>query len=243
TKDTKMAAYNVALVGMMVMLSCVTLSFAKVYTVGDSAGWALAVDYNTWASDKTFRVGDKLGKHFLDFYRLYDLVTDAITFVGLLSFLPLNPQEIVTQNVINLLCFLLLVFNYDSSHTVDLVSSTDYAACAIGNSIASYNTGTTTIALNTTGSHYFICGIMGHCTGGMQLTVKVTSSDDISPSTAPLAAPSPLTADSPTATPFGNTLPNPTLAGSGNNIPVDSSAQAVSPFVGFVFGLVALILA
>ncbi|GKC90381.1 blue copper protein-like protein [Tanacetum coccineum] len=190
-----MAAYNVALVGMMVMLSCVTLSFAKVYTVGDSAGWALAVDYNTWASDKTFRVGDKL------------------------------------------------VFNYDSSHTVDLVSSTDYAACAIGNSIASYNTGTTTIALNTTGSHYFICGIMGHCTGGMQLTVKVTSSDDISPSTAPLAAPSPLTADSPTATPFGNTLPNPTLAGSGNNIPVDSSAQAVSPFVGFVFGLVALILA
>ncbi|GJS31937.1 blue copper protein-like protein [Tanacetum coccineum] len=119
TKDTKMAAYNVALVGMMVMLSCVTLSFAKVYTVGDSAGWALAVDYNTWASDKTFRVGDKL------------------------------------------------VFNYDSSHTVDLVSSTDYAACAVGNSIASYNTGTTTIALNTTGSHYFICGIMGHCTGGM----------------------------------------------------------------------------
>nr|GEX94794.1 blue copper protein-like [Tanacetum cinerariifolium] len=167
----KIEAYNnVALVGMMVMLSCVTLSFAKVYTVGDSA-----------------------------------------------------------------------VFNYDSSHTVDLVSSTDYAACAIGNSIASYNTGTTTIALNTTGSHYFICGIMGHCTGGMQLTVKVTSSDDISPSTAPLAAPSPLTADSPTATPFGNTLPNPTLAGSGNNIPVDSSAQGVSPFVGFVFCLVALI--
>ena len=139
--------------------------------------------------------------------------------------------------------FLLLVFNYDSSHTVDLVSSTDYATCAFGNSIASYNTGTTTIALNTTGSHYFICGIPGHCTGGMQLSVKVTSSDDISPSPAPLAAPSPLSADSPIATPFGSTLPNPTLSGSSNNVPVDSSSQAISPFVGFVFGLVVLILA
>ncbi|PWA87567.1 Cupredoxin [Artemisia annua] len=187
-----MARYNVALVGMMVVLSCVTFSSAKVYTVGDSAGWALGVDYNTWASDKTFKVGDKL------------------------------------------------VFNYDSSHTVDLVSSTDYTTCAIGNSIASYNTGTTTIALNKTGSQYFICGIPGHCTGGMQLTVKVTSSDDVSPSPAPLAAPSPLSADSPIAT--GNTLPNPTLSGSSNNVPVDSSSQAISPVVGFVFGLVVLIL-
>lgn len=62
-----MASYNVALVGMMVMLSCVTFSSAKVYTVGDSAGWNLGVDYNTWASDKTFKVGDKLGKHFYRF--------------------------------------------------------------------------------------------------------------------------------------------------------------------------------
>lgn len=32
------------------------------YTVGDSSGWALGVDYSTWTSDKTVNVGDYLGK-------------------------------------------------------------------------------------------------------------------------------------------------------------------------------------
>ncbi|KAK9072136.1 hypothetical protein SSX86_008568 [Deinandra increscens subsp. villosa] len=182
-----MTTYCVMVASLMVVLSFMSLGSAKVYTVGDSAGWALSVDYNTWASDKTFNVGDSL------------------------------------------------VFNYDSSHTVDLVSSSDYSTCAIGNSIASYNSGTTNIALNTTGSHYFVCGVMGHCVGGMKLTVNVTS--DGSPS----ASPSPVTADSPTNTPFGTTLPPPTLAGTNNN-PAESSSPTVSPFVAVVFSLVALIL-
>ncbi|VFQ86765.1 unnamed protein product [Cuscuta campestris] len=44
-----------------VLLSCkVVPTLCKTYTVGDSAGWGLGGDYATWASDKTFKVGDSL---------------------------------------------------------------------------------------------------------------------------------------------------------------------------------------
>uniref|UniRef100_A0A803NMF9 Phytocyanin domain-containing protein n=1 Tax=Cannabis sativa TaxID=3483 RepID=A0A803NMF9_CANSA len=36
------------------------ISSATVYTVGDTSGWAMGVDYTTWTSDKTFLVGDSL---------------------------------------------------------------------------------------------------------------------------------------------------------------------------------------
>ncbi|KAI3511028.1 hypothetical protein L1887_18169 [Cichorium endivia] len=73
-----------------------------------------------------------------------------------------------------------LVFNYDSSHTVDEVSKSDYTTCTIGNPIASYESGNTTVTLKNTGSHYFICGIVGHCSAGMKLTVDVTGADSSS---------------------------------------------------------------
>ncbi|KAK1406733.1 hypothetical protein QVD17_38341 [Tagetes erecta] len=170
------------------IFSSISLGSAKVYTVGDSDGWALSVDYTTWASDKTFYIGDSL------------------------------------------------VFKYDSSHTVDLVSSTDYDTCTIGNSIASYNSGTTTIALNTTGTHYYICGIMGHCSGGMKLTVNVSST--LSPASAPTPS-SIVTADSPTTIPLGTTLPPPSVAGT-SNVPVDSSSSVVSPIIGVILCFVTL---
>lgn len=37
-------------------------SLATVYTVGDSSGWTMGVDYSTWTSGKTFVVGDSLGE-------------------------------------------------------------------------------------------------------------------------------------------------------------------------------------
>ncbi|KAK8962188.1 hypothetical protein KSP40_PGU020535 [Platanthera guangdongensis] len=36
-------------------------SAAQVYNVGDEAGWIVAANYSTWASSKTFRVGDTIG--------------------------------------------------------------------------------------------------------------------------------------------------------------------------------------
>ncbi|KAJ0877700.1 putative cupredoxin [Helianthus annuus] len=59
-----MTTCNVAVAGLMVALSFMSLVSTKVYIVGASAGWALSVDYYTWASDKTFKVRDSLGKPF-----------------------------------------------------------------------------------------------------------------------------------------------------------------------------------
>ncbi|CAN6584104.1 unnamed protein product [Malus baccata var. baccata] len=46
----------VLVVAMVMMPRCL----ATVYTVGDSSGWASGVDYSTWTSGKTFKVGDSL---------------------------------------------------------------------------------------------------------------------------------------------------------------------------------------
>ncbi|ESQ27969.1 hypothetical protein EUTSA_v10019565mg, partial [Eutrema salsugineum] len=67
-------------------------------------------------------------------------------------------------------------FYYGAGHTVDEVSESDYKGCKLGNAISSDSSGTTTIALKTSGPHYFICGIPGHCTGGMKLSVTVSVS-------------------------------------------------------------------
>lgn len=42
---------------------CVPISLATDYTVGESAGWSLGTDYDSWASGKTFSVGDTLSKY------------------------------------------------------------------------------------------------------------------------------------------------------------------------------------
>jgi hypothetical protein len=51
--------------GMLVLLSSAIWVAATDYTVGDSSSWTTGVDYTKWASDKSFLVGDKLGKPFV----------------------------------------------------------------------------------------------------------------------------------------------------------------------------------
>ncbi|KAG0534877.1 hypothetical protein BDA96_04G317800 [Sorghum bicolor] len=47
--------------GLLILLAAVAApAHAKDYTVGDSSGWTSGVDYTTWASGKTFAVGDNL---------------------------------------------------------------------------------------------------------------------------------------------------------------------------------------
>ncbi|XP_071724123.1 uncharacterized protein [Rutidosis leptorrhynchoides] len=58
-----MAGYGVGIIILgcvMVLNIMVVPCLATVYTVGDSSGWTLGVDYATWAADKTFKVGDSL---------------------------------------------------------------------------------------------------------------------------------------------------------------------------------------
>ncbi|KAK6940198.1 Phytocyanin domain [Dillenia turbinata] len=54
---TSRAGFGVAVI---LALCCVVRSLATAYTVGDTSGWTLGFDYSTWASDKTFTVGDNL---------------------------------------------------------------------------------------------------------------------------------------------------------------------------------------
>ncbi|XP_023524383.1 blue copper protein-like [Cucurbita pepo subsp. pepo] len=75
-----------------------------------------------------------------------------------------------------------LAFSYGEGHTVDEVTASDYKACTTGNSITSDSSGSTTITLKTAGTHYFICSSMGHCVGGMKLSVTVGAGG---PSTSP----------------------------------------------------------
>ncbi|XP_026416428.1 blue copper protein-like [Papaver somniferum] len=50
----------VVLCAISVFFSCFMLSLATDYTVGDTAGWASGVNYDTWLTGKTFAVGDTL---------------------------------------------------------------------------------------------------------------------------------------------------------------------------------------
>ena len=47
---------------LLVLVLAAVPAMATDYTVGDSSGWSTGVDYDTWASDKTFKVGDTLCK-------------------------------------------------------------------------------------------------------------------------------------------------------------------------------------
>uniref|UniRef100_A0A0V0H2Y1 Putative blue copper protein-like n=1 Tax=Solanum chacoense TaxID=4108 RepID=A0A0V0H2Y1_SOLCH len=169
---------------IFLFMCCFVPSLAKVYTVGDSSGWGLGVDYTTWASGTTLNVGDSLA------------------------------------------------FNYPSGHTVDEVSSSDYASCTTGNSITSDSSGATTIPLKTAGTHYFICGVMGHCSGGMKLAVTVAAAGG---SGGGSTTPSP---DTTTPT-TGTTTPT-----SGTTTPTTAHPSAsviLSPFIPLLIsGVVAI---
>ncbi|XWS21460.1 hypothetical protein CRYUN_Cryun30bG0056700 [Craigia yunnanensis] len=128
-----------------------------------------------------------------------------------------------------------LVFNYPTSHTVDEVSSSDYSTCTVGNAITTDNSGATTIALKTAGTHYFICGVIGHCGNGMKLAVKVESGS----STAPSKSPSPSSSSSPPSSDKPSTT-TPSTTTTTTKVPDSSSSWSLSPFVAFVTTWVAL---
>ncbi|CAM0951782.1 unnamed protein product [Alopecurus aequalis] len=67
-----------------------------------------------------------------------------------------------------------LVFTYASkAHTVTEVTQSGYSSCSGSNALGNDDSGSTTVALNTPGTHYYICNIPGHCAGGMKLAVTV----------------------------------------------------------------------
>uniref|UniRef100_A0A5B6YR85 Phytocyanin domain-containing protein n=1 Tax=Davidia involucrata TaxID=16924 RepID=A0A5B6YR85_DAVIN len=55
-----MASFGARIVCLILVLCSAVPSFATVYTVGESTGWAMNYDYTTWTSGKTFAAGDSL---------------------------------------------------------------------------------------------------------------------------------------------------------------------------------------
>ncbi|EEF48563.1 blue copper protein [Ricinus communis] len=170
---------------VLVLCMVVVPSLATDYTIGDTSGWTMGLDYSTWTAGKTFKVGDNL------------------------------------------------VFNYGGGHTVDEVSASDYNTCTVGNGITSDSSGATTIALKTAGTHYFICGVVGHCGSGMKLAVTVKAAGS---STETSATPSSGTSTPATSTtsPSGS---NTTIYKPSSNYP-ESASGILSPFIAIVVTLV-----
>lgn len=83
------------------------------------------------------------------------------------------------------------VFNFATgSHDVVVVDKSGYDGCSTSNAANTINSGPATVTL-TSGTHYYICGFTGHCSGGMKLAVTVGSGS--SPSTPPTPGSSPST--------------------------------------------------
>ncbi|OVA20895.1 Plastocyanin-like [Macleaya cordata] len=123
-----------------------------------------------------------------------------------------------------------LVFNYGGGHTVDEVSASDYSSCAVGNSLTTDSSGATSITLKTPGTHYFICGVPGHCGNGMKLAVTVGGGG---------AAAGGGTATTPT-TPTGTSTNTPTTT-PRTTINNNSSSSTISPSITML--LITLVMA
>ncbi|PAN33526.1 hypothetical protein PAHAL_6G027200 [Panicum hallii] len=127
-----------------------------------------------------------------------------------------------------------LVFRYPrAAHNVVEVSRADYDACSGSAPLATFATGDDAVPLPAGGvTRYFICGVPGHCDGGMKLAVRVEAADATAGAPNAAAAPSP----APMATP-GARAP---AAGGPAAAPPSSSAApaAVQPLFGFSLAVV-----
>ncbi|KAM0869874.1 hypothetical protein ACQ4PT_040385 [Festuca glaucescens] len=131
------------------------------------------------ASAATYNVGEPAGA--------WDLSTDYGSWVSSKKF---HPGDTI-------------VFKYSAqAHDVLEVSKADYDSCSAGSPITTLKTGNDEVALNATGTRYFICGITGHCattgTGRMKIAIDVVEGSSPSP---PAPASGPGTSDSPPPSP------------------------------------------
>lgn len=157
------------------------------YTVGDTIGWTIpsngAAAYTTWASRKSFKVGD------------------------------------------------VLVFNFQlNAHNVEEVTKEKYDSCNSASPIATFTNPPVRVTLKKTGTHYYICGVAGHCSAGQKLSINV-GSGSTSPATSP--SPSPETGATPpsaSASPSPGSPVTPSSQSPGGSVsppPENSSAASL----------------
>ncbi|KAH7281804.1 hypothetical protein KP509_36G063600 [Ceratopteris richardii] len=116
-----------------------------------------------------------------------------------------------------------LFFPYTKTeHDVVVVDKAGYAACSAEKPIASLNNGNDNITLSAAGTHYYICSVVGHCSGGMKLAVTVAAgAPSPKPTAVPTAVPSP--SPSPSPSPFSSPAPG------SSSAPVEPPASSPSP--------------
>lgn len=124
-----------------------------------------------------------------------------------------------------------LVFNYAKGlHTVVEVSAAEYMACTAANPLGSDNSGATTVALKTPGTHYFVCSITGHCGAGMKLAVTVGGSNSPATTPTPTTPTTPYTTPTtPTTTTPYTTPTTPTCSGGGGT----TATPGMTPFMSY----------
>ncbi|CAI0629284.1 unnamed protein product [Linum tenue] len=128
----------------------------------------------------------------------------------------------------------ILVFNFAAgAHDVTQVNKADYDSCSASNPMMTSTNTPARITLNTSGEHYFICGVPGHCSAGQKVTVNVLASTtgSSSPSPAPMAL-TPASAPSPAPT----TVSAPTPSTSPSAPSPASTASAPTPSTSPVSG-------
>lgn len=62
-----MASNRLVTLIAVVLILLPAIAMAKDIVVGDDSGWKLDFDYQAWAKDKVFQVGDTLGTIFFSF--------------------------------------------------------------------------------------------------------------------------------------------------------------------------------
>ncbi|GMP42592.1 hypothetical protein CsSME_00012283 [Camellia sinensis var. sinensis] len=136
-----------------------------------------------------------------------------------------------------------LLFNYGSSHSVAVMSQSDYNSCNTGNAINTYNGGQTTITLDKPGSMYFACPSFGHCQGGMKMAINVVAAT--SSTTTPSSGSSPTTPAGSTSPATPTTEPSTTPAITTTTTTPHPYSGAAGSFgsmnLGFSIGLAGLV--
>ncbi|XP_059290374.1 blue copper protein-like [Lycium ferocissimum] len=77
-----------------------------------------------------------------------------------------------------------VVFNYNPQlHNVRQVDINDYNSCTDNNPIASYNSGSDSVTLETAGEYYFLSGVPRDCAAGLKFHLNIAAATTTTPTT------------------------------------------------------------
>ncbi|XP_057805943.1 mavicyanin-like [Salvia miltiorrhiza] len=77
----------------------------------------------------------------------------------------------------------IIVFEYNSQfHNVMRVTHAEYKTCNVSSPITTHTSGNDSIAIDTRGHHFFVCGVPGHCQAGQKVDINVPRAPSVAPS-------------------------------------------------------------